>query len=194
MSLPRWRENDKRRRQAIHAFIGDRRDELLKCIPKKYLGDANAKRNELVRLGRQRFSEQPRRVQERYLQSVTASTAKAGEEFVTPPQKKSVKRKLRLPKQDRAAHRRRLPGGLPGKSGANTRKANASSAPGPPSKSGGNTRSANASSVPRPRGMECRVGLGLCGMECRIGRRSSSSCWSISRLYRPFSRGRWHLM
>ena len=87
--MVQWREADKQRRRAIHAWIAEHRDELLKRIPQKSVGDRNAKRNELVRLGRQLFSDLPRSVQENYLERVASPPAntKAGE-ALTPPKRR----------------------------------------------------------------------------------------------------------
>ena len=88
-----WRVADKQRRRAIHVWIDEHRDELLKRIPQKSLGDKQAKRNELVRLGRQQFSALPRSVQDDYLERVASPPAnpKAGK-ALTPP--KQAKRKV----------------------------------------------------------------------------------------------------
>lgn len=87
--MVQWREADKQRRRAIHAWIDEHRDELLKRIPQKSVGDRNAKRNELVRLGRQQFSDLPRSVQEHYLERAASRPAntKAGE-ALTPPKRR----------------------------------------------------------------------------------------------------------
>ena len=65
-----WRRSDKARRQAIHAFIKSRREELLRDVPHWALRSKDAKRNELVRVGRRRFAEQPEDVQARYFDMV----------------------------------------------------------------------------------------------------------------------------
>ena len=63
-----WRQNDKARRQAIHAFVKSQKDELLKDIPRRALRNKETKRNELVRLGRIRFMQLPEEEQARFLE------------------------------------------------------------------------------------------------------------------------------
>ena len=75
----KWRRSDKARRQAIHAFIKSRKEELLRAVPRWALRDKEAKRNELVRVGRLRFAEQPEDVQARYFDMVDRGEAQ------TPP-------------------------------------------------------------------------------------------------------------
>ena len=65
-----WRRSDKARRQAIHAFIKSRKEELLRDVPHWALRSKDTKRNELVRVGRLRFAEQPEDVQARYFDMV----------------------------------------------------------------------------------------------------------------------------
>ena len=65
---PKWRQSDKARRQAIHAFVKSHRDELLKEIPHRALRNKDTKRNELVRVGRARFAQLPEAEQARFLE------------------------------------------------------------------------------------------------------------------------------
>ena len=65
-----WRRSDKVRRQAIHAFIKSRKEELLRDVPRWAFRSKDTKRNELVRVGRLRFAEQPEDVQARYFDMV----------------------------------------------------------------------------------------------------------------------------
>lgn len=74
---PRWRDNDKSRRQAIHAYIRTRRDELIKELPAIVLSDKNTKRNELVRLGRARFAALPQEAQHRFFEIAEAGSPSA---------------------------------------------------------------------------------------------------------------------
>ena len=65
---PKWRQSDKARRQAIHAFVKSHRDELLKATPHRALRNKDTKRNELVRVGRARFAQLPEEEQARFLE------------------------------------------------------------------------------------------------------------------------------
>ena len=64
----KWRQNDKARRRAIHAFVKSQKDELLKDIDHRALRNKEHKRNELVRLGRIRFLQLPEEEQARFLE------------------------------------------------------------------------------------------------------------------------------
>ena len=74
---PQWRLNDTARRRAIHAYIRAHRKELMAELSGKVLQDRNAKRNELVRVGRVRFAALPQEVQTRFLDAVPAAVPKS---------------------------------------------------------------------------------------------------------------------
>ena len=78
MAPTTWRENDKRRRQAIHRFVDVHKDELLKEIPKNLLKNSASKRNELVRVGRVRFARLSPRVQASFLAQVSEPSTPSG--------------------------------------------------------------------------------------------------------------------
>jgi len=66
----KWRQSDKVRRQAIHAFVRSHKDELLKELPHRALLNKETKRNELVRVGRIRFAQLPEEMQTRFFETV----------------------------------------------------------------------------------------------------------------------------
>ena len=76
---PRWRDVDKSRRRAIAAYISTHRGELIKEVPAAAMSDKNAKRGELLRLGRLRFSALPPEVQGRFIDMVEQESRSVGD-------------------------------------------------------------------------------------------------------------------